>query len=658
MKKEVSCLNSRAIISYVKLHNDNDLSDLLNNLDPEIDLLPDPEAYLTDRDKWISCTVASKLYERARIILKDDMAAYKMGKFAAENMHLGYVQNIIIRAFWSTKKVLKSLQKINDRLNRNKKVELVELKGHKAIVRLHWYPGMDVSKDICLYNQGVYSFMPLMWNASPVIVEEECCYFDGAPYCEFRLRWPARNRFYEIFSELISSKAMLKETIEEIERDKKLIEKKYEEVNLLNVQLNDKVKQLQAIQETGKAILSVLNLEKLLQVIMNVLSNICMINRAVIMIVDEKEEYLEHLYATGYTDGIPEEVRDFRVPLDRADNILARVVNTGKSEYIPHVKSTGFNKEDMVPVYSEAGSIFAVPLITRSKVIGVIATDAADETGVPEETRNTLAIFAPQIALAIENARLYQNLQAQIVEVKRSQELLSRAENLAFLGDLAARLAHEIRNPMVAIGTFLQMLPYKFNDEEYRNNFYKIAMEETGRVNKLITELLNLVNTRESKFELNSLQSLIDDMCFLISPKSKEKQIEIIKKCDPQIGNVRLDSEKFKQVILNILSNAVQFTPEKGRISIVTEKNISADGKENIHIEIKDNGAGIPEENIKNIFNPYFTTKHKSEDHNGTGLGLFIAHQNVLAHGGTIEVKSVLNEGTCFIIDIPMNSGS
>ena len=209
MKKEVSCLNSRAIISYVKLHNNNDLGDLLNNLDPEIDLLPDPESYLTDRNKWISCTVASKLYKRARTILKDDMAAYKIGKYAAETIRLGYVQNIIIRASWSTKKVLKSIQKINDRLNRNKKVELVEMKGQKAVVRLHWYPDMDVSKDICLYNQGVYSFMPIMWGASPVVVDEECCHFDGAPYCEFRLRWPARNRFHEMFSELISSKAVL-----------------------------------------------------------------------------------------------------------------------------------------------------------------------------------------------------------------------------------------------------------------------------------------------------------------------------------------------------------------------------------------------------------------------------------------------------------------
>jgi len=341
MEKEVSCINSKVIINYVKAHNNGDLGDILFDLDPEIDLLPDPEEYLTDRNNWISCSIASKLYERARIIFKDDMAAYNIAKFAVENFHLGYGQRIIIRAFWSTKKVLKALQKINDRYNRNKKIELVEIKGNKAVVRLHYHPGMNASKDICLYNQGFYSFMPIVWGGKPVIVEEECCHFNGAPYCEYRLKWPARNRFHEILSKFISSKSVLAEAIDEIEEDKKILEDKYEEVNRLNIQLNEKVKQLQAVQETGKAILSVLDLEKLLSVIMNSLSNVCMINRAIIMIVNEKEEYLEYLYASGFAGDVPQEVKNYRVPLDRANNILVRVANTGRSEYIPDVKSSG-----------------------------------------------------------------------------------------------------------------------------------------------------------------------------------------------------------------------------------------------------------------------------------------------------------------------------
>jgi signal transduction histidine kinase len=653
MEKETSCINSRAILGYVKRYNGGDCSALLGNLDPEIDDLPDPEGFLMDPHNWISCEVCSKLLERARLIFHDEMAAYKIARYAVEKTALGYTQGIIIKAFWSTKTALKNLQKINDKWNRSKKTELIEVKRNQAIVRLHWDPQMKVSKDICLLNQGAYSFMPLIWGGRPINLKEECCYFDGAPYCEFHLKWPARNRFHEIFSRFFSSKSVLMETIMEMEEDKKVIKRKYEEVNRLNLELNYKIKQLLAVQETGKAILSVLDLNQLLTVIMNLLSNVCQIHRALIMLVNEEEEYLEYIHGVGFDGEAPEEIKNYRVPLSRLSNILARVTSTGWPEYVPEVKSSSLRKENIILTYGDPLSVYVVPLITRSKVIGVIATDAIDGVGVPKETRETLEIFAPQIAIAIENARLYSKLQEQMEELKRSHALLSRAEKFSFLGNLSARLAHEIKNPMTAIGTFIQMVPQKYNDKEFREDFYEIATEEIARVNNLITELLDLVNTRESHFELDDLHSLIERMIFLISPQCKEKKIEIANNFDSLIGKVRIDSEKMKQVILNLLSNAVDFTPEKGRIEISTKKEFMYGRRESIRIEIKDNGIGISPSMIDKIFDPYFTTKHKSTIHKGTGLGLFITHQNIQDHQGTIEVKSEVNKGTTFILTLP-----
>jgi signal transduction histidine kinase len=274
------------------------------------------------------------------------------------------------------------------------------------------------------------------------------------------------------------------------------------------------------------------------------------------MLVNEKEEYLEYIYGVGFDGDVPEEIKNYRVPLRRVSNILARVTNTGRPEYVPEVKSSSLRKENIILTRGKPISVYVVPLITRSKVIGVIATDAVDRKGVPKETRETLEIFAPQIAMAIENARLYCKLQEQMEELRRSHALLSRAEKFSFLGNLAARLAHEIKNPMTAIGTFIQMLPRKYEDEEFRVEFYKIAMEETNRVNDLITELLDLVKTRESHFELNDLHSLIDKMILLVSPQSNAKKIDVVRQFDPDIGQVWIDSEKMKQVFLNLLSNA------------------------------------------------------------------------------------------------------
>jgi len=656
MEKEVNCLNSKVILGYVKEHNNGDYYSLLKNLDPEIDALSDPERFLTDPNNWISCTVASKLYERARMIFKDELTAFKIAKYAVEKTKLGYAQRIIAKGFWSYKTGLKHVQKLNDKWNRNKRVELVEIKRNGAILKLHWNSQMDVSKDLCLMNQGTYTFLPLIWGGRPLDLKEKCCYFNDAPYCEYHLKWPLRNRLYEILSRFYTSKSLLIDTIAEMEEDKKLIEEKYEEVNRLNLELNYKIKQLLAIHETGKAILSVLNLEQLLTVIMKILSNVCQIHRAIIMLVNENEAVLEYIHGTGFDGNVPEAVKNYKVPLNRLSNILVRVTNTGQSEYVPEVNNSILRKENIMLTLSKPTSAYVVPLITRSKVIGVIATDAVDGKGVPKETRETLEVFAPQIAIAIENARLYSRLQEQMAELKKSQALLSRSQKFSFLGNLAARLAHEIKNPMTAIGTFIQMIPQKYHDEEFRENFHNIAMEETSRINNLITELLDLVKKRESNFELNNLHDLIDKMILLVSPQSNAKKIEVSRRFDPNIGQVWMDSEKIKEVVLNLLSNAVEFTPEGGKIEFVTTHCIEKGKPATICIEIKDNGPGIPQSMIDNVFDPYFTTKHRSSMHNGTGLGLFIAYQNMQDHNGNIELKSKVHEGSVFTLTLPVDN--
>lgn len=374
------------------------------------------------------------------------------------------------------------------------------------------------------------------------------------------------------------------------------------------------------------------------------------------MLVNNEDACLEYVYALGFDGDVPEAVKNYTVSLSRVSNILARVASTGRSEYVPEVVSSRLSKENIVLTHGNPRAVFVIPLITRSKVIGVIATDAANGEGIPEETRKTMEVFAPQIAIAIENARLYSRLQEQMLELKKSHALLSRAEKFSFLGNLSARLAHEIKNPMTAIETFLQMLPQKYDDEEFREGFHRIALEETKRVNNLITELLDLVKKRETHFEFNDLHELIEKMILLVSPQSNAKKIEVVPRLSPDIGLVWLDAEKMKEVILNLLSNALEFTPEGGKIEIVTKVSKEKEKVKNICIEITDNGDGIPESIIETIFDPYFTTKHKSSIHEGTGLGLFIAHKNMLDHGGAIEVKSRVKEGTTFLLTLPLNS--
>jgi signal transduction histidine kinase len=654
MEKETSCINSKVIFEYVRAHNGGDVSSLLGNLDPEVDALPDQEAFFTDPNNWMSCTVICDLYGRAKEILKDRDAPYQMAKFAIQNLSLGYIQKIFVKAFWSTRTALKHIQKINDKFNRSKQVELVEVRGNEAVLRLHWDRKMLLSKDICRYNQGTYTFMPLIWGGAPLDLEEVSCFFEGAPYCEYHLHWPAKNQLHEVISRFLTSKSVLMETIKEMEADKKIIEHKYEEVRSLNQELNIRIKQLTAMQETGKAILSVLDLDQLLSVIMNLLFSVCQINRAIIMLINEEKQCLEYIHGAGFDDEIFAAIKDYKVPLHRVSNMLVRVTNTGRAEYIPEIEGSSLKKDNILLRQGKPVSAFVVPLITRSKVIGVMATDGMEGKGVPKDTREILEIFAPQIAIAIENAKLYKNLQDKMEELRHSQVLLSRSEKFSFLGNLAARLAHEIKNPMTAIGTFVQLLPYKYEDEEFRRDFYQIAMEETMRVNNLITELLDLVRPKESHLDYGNLHDLIEKMVFLVSPQSRDKRIEISRQLDKAIGQVWMDSERIKQVVLNLLSNALDFTPQGGRIEVITRQHLKEGSPRTVSIEVNDTGVGIPAPDINRIFDPYFTTKHKSGMHKGAGLGLFIVYQNIQDHGGTIEVKSEPDAGSSFLITLPV----
>jgi signal transduction histidine kinase len=653
MERQTCCVNAKPILDYLRANGIEDLSPLLRDLHPEIDSLKDPLAFMTDIHNWIPTEVIVKLFERTRLLLKDEQAPLKVAKFAVDNASLGYIQKFFVKAFWSAERGLKHIQKINDKFNRSKRVELVEAARDQAVVRLHWAPGMVHSKDICLYNQGIYTYLPTTWLGRPIKLTEASCFFKGDPFCEYHLHWQPAGRRRDLFLRFVAPRRVFKDMLVEMERDKKLLETKYAEVTQLNTELNRKIRQLEAIHETGKAILSLLELDQLLSTIMNILSTVCRISRAVIMLVNEKTGFLEFVYGIGFEGDLPERIKNYRVSLNKISNILARVASTGRAEYVPEVISSRLNRENVLLVEGRPTSVYVAPLITRSKVIGVIATDAVDGKGVPLETRETLGLFTPQIAIAIENARLYRQLRDQMEELKRSHALLSRVEKFTFLGDIAARLAHEIKNPLTAIGTFIQMLPRKFDDEEFRNQFYELAMEEIQRINNLITELLDLVKTKKPYFLLTSVHDLIDKMVLLVSPRSKEKGIEICRNYNKEMDQLWIDPEKFKQIVLNILSNAIDFTPQGGRIEITTQPFMDNGTPKGISMLIHDNGPGIPEAMQDKIFDPYFTTKHKSDMHSGTGLGLFIAHQNVLDHGGRIDVESSPHEGTTFSVFLP-----
>jgi signal transduction histidine kinase len=292
------------------------------------------------------------------------------------------------------------------------------------------------------------------------------------------------------------------------------------------------------------------------------------------------------------------------------------------------------------------GAEVSIPLISKDQLIGMInLSQKFDKDIYYHEDIELLSTLANQTAIAIENARLYEDL-------KKSKSYMRRADRLASLGTLTAGLAHEIRNPLVAIKTFTQLLPERFEDEEFRNHFTNIASSEVDRISSLITELLDFARPSDPKFEFEDINGILDGMILLVSTESKKKQINIIKNYIPNLPPIKIDREQIKQVFLNILLNSVEATPERGEITVKTRSFAKPGGEPYIQIELADNGRGIPAEHLEDIFTPFYTTKDK-----GSGLGLSISHQIVQDHRGYIDVESELNKGTSFFINLPLNQG-
>jgi len=286
----------------------------------------------------------------------------------------------------------------------------------------------------------------------------------------------------------------------------------------------------------------------------------------------------------------------------------------------------------------------SIPLISKRQLIGIINLSHKFNKDVYyQEDIELLTTLANQTAIAIENARLFEDL-------KKSKSYIRRADRLASLGTLTAGLAHEIRNPLVAIKTLTQLLPERLEDEEFRNHFLSIAAGEVDRISHLVNELLDFARPSSPKLEFEDVNSILDGMILLVSTESKKKHIHVDKQYAPELPSVKVDGEQIKQVFLNVLLNAIEATPESGEITVKTRSFLKPGGEPYLQVEFKDTGCGIPQEYLEEIFNPFYTTKTT-----GSGLGLSISNQIVLDHKGYIDVESQVSKGTSFFINLPVD---
>ena len=234
-----------------------------------------------------------------------------------------------------------------------------------------------------------------------------------------------------------------------------------------------------------------------------------------------------------------------------------------------------------------------------------------------------------------ELEKVYHELRANIVEMKK-------AERLSAAGQLAASLAHEIRNPLASISGAAGILQRGVAPAEYREESLEIIQKESQRLNKLLTGFLNFAKPRSPRLQYMDVSALLASVVSLASHAAQDGGISL-QHVSAACGEVECDPEQMKQVLLNLVINAVEASPMGSVIRLRSEVKNG-----HISIEVEDNGSGIPDHIVEQIYDPFFTTKAK-----GTGLGLAISSMIVSQHNGTLSLEKNPEGGTTFRVELP-----
>ncbi len=327
--------------------------------------------------------------------------------------------------------------------------------------------------------------------------------------------------------------------------------------------------------------------------------------------------------------------------MDGSSKILeANPIFTKKFKIEPHSENSGLGYFFSDLIVDEISRMILMEVLAKKSEL----YDFEAELRIGEET-NINAL----ISIVKQDSNLFQVLIKDLTAMKAKEEEELNLKKFSSTGRIARLLAHEVKNPLTTIvlsADQLQMeLPENILQES--GDLIEVIQRNCNRINQLVTQLLESTRFTELDIANHSINELLDEALDHVKDRIEIKGFDIIKDYQAEICNIDVDAEKVKIALINLLVNAVEAMPEEGG-KLYLKSYIK--GKQ-CRVEIKDNGVGIPKENLERLFEPFFTSKAS-----GSGLGLTNTQNIILSHGGSIRVKSEENNGTTFLISFNLSS--
>jgi signal transduction histidine kinase/putative methionine-R-sulfoxide reductase with GAF domain len=407
-------------------------------------------------------------------------------------------------------------------------------------------------------------------------------------------------------------------------------------------QLQRNVKRLEAVRATALDIGTDLDLDILLRQVVNRVRILLDARGAELGFIDESEEVVRVLVSenpwqdyTGYSFPFME-------------GVTGRVAATGSPLLVLDFNNWSGRGESVfkAPFSTVAG----VPLKLMGEVIGTLTVqDDRPTRSFSEEDLRTLELLAPQLAIFIRNARLYQELEERVEAQRLAEERLVRSAKLAAVGEMAAAVAHELNNPLTTVAGFTELIMESMPKESPEYEDMSLVLSEAQRSREVVRRLLDFSRQSDILRVDTDLNEIITMVLQLVHHLAQTSNIKVRMELWEDIPIIRADRNQMQQVILNLIHNAI-YAMEDGGELVVQSLMEEGDNEKWLVIVVSDTGRGIEEENLDKIFEPFFTTKPSGE---GTGLGLSVSYSIVSEHGGYIEVDSEVGKGSVFKIWLP-----
>lgn len=412
-----------------------------------------------------------------------------------------------------------------------------------------------------------------------------------------------------------------------------------------SAQLARKVEQLEALAEVGKAISSSLDADEVLSTIVTHAVELSGTDGGSLMEYDEETHLFGVRTAYGTSPAVIDTLRATRIHVD--ETLVGRAALSRKPIQLPDLENVELDPHLQVLYDGGWRSLVAIPLVRPDRVVGALVVRRKKPGTFSDETCEMLTAFASQSAVALTNARLYQQLERQSIEL---------AEASAHKSEFLASMSHELRTPLNAVIGFSEVLLERMFGElnERQADYLQDILGSGKHLLALLNDVLDLSKVEAGQMELDQTTFAAQDALQYAMSLVRERAVQhgITTKLDlaPHLGSIRADELRFKQVLLNLLSNAVKFTPDGGRVTVAAWKAAT-----DFIVTVSDTGVGILPADQERIFDSFQQGGRSTAKVEGTGLGLTLTKRIVELHGGRLWLTSEPGAGSTFGFSVPQD---